>query len=148
MAVSDSSSSLNDNENDSILTGSVYSSSEVTEDDSSSVASLSLSVGIIRPYCFEPERPVELEASSSSETEEFDDHPSEERLGNTTWYVNQIYVESTDSTNLATNAVFYVSLKVFSAIHQVHVWLLQTNANGKGIHLLPRNRADESIVGG
>ena len=145
MAVSDSSSSLNDIENDSILTGSVYSSSEVTEDDSSSVASLSLSVGIIRPYCFEPERPVELEASSSSETEEFDDHPSEERLGNTTWYVNQIYVESTDSTNLATNAVF---LKVFSAIHQVHVWLLQTNANGKGIHLLPRNRADESIVGG
>ena len=148
MAVSDSSSSLNDNENDSILTGSVYSSSEVTKDDSSSVASLSLSVGIIRPYCFEPERPVELEASSSSETEEFDDHPSEERLGNATWYVNQIYVESTDSTNLATNAVFYVSLKVFSAIHQVHVWLLQTNANGKGIHLLPRNRADESIVGG
>ena len=148
MAVSDSSSSLNDIENDSILTGSVYSSSEVTEDDTSSVASLSLSVGIIRPYCFEPERPVELEASSSSETEEFDDRPSEEWLGNTTWYVNQIYVESTDSTNLATNAVFYVSLKVFSAIHQVHVWLLQTNANGKGIHLLPRNRADESIVGG
>ena len=107
MAVSDSSSSLNDIENDSILTGSVYSSSEVTEDDSSSVASLSpLSVEIIRPYCFEPERPVELEVSSSSETEEFDDHPSEERLGNTTWYVNQIYVESTDSTNLATNAVF------------------------------------------
>ena len=85
----------------------MYSSSEVTKDDSSSVASLSLSVGIIRPYCFEPERPVELEASSSSETEEFDDHPSEERLGNTTWYINQIYVESTDSTNLATNAVFY-----------------------------------------
>ena len=113
MAVSDSSSSLNDIENDSILTGSVYSSSEVTEDDSSSVASLSLSVGIIRPYCFDPERPVELEASSSSETEEFDDHPSEERLGNTTWYVNQIYVESTDSTNLATNAVFLRQSKGF-----------------------------------
>ena len=113
MAVSDSSSSLNDIENDSILMGSVYSSSEVTEEDSSSVASLSLSVGIIRPYCFEPECLVELEASSSSETEEYGDHPGEERLGNTTWYVNQIYVESTDSTNLATNAVFYVSLKFF-----------------------------------
>ena len=112
------------------------------------MASLSLSVGIIRPYCFEPECLVELEASSSSETEEYDDHPGEEQLGNTTWYVNQIYVESTDSTNLVANAVFYVSLKIFSAIHQVHVWLLQTNANGKGIHLLPRNRADKSIVGG
>ena len=88
MAKSDSSSSLNDIKNDSILTGSVYSSSEVTEDDSSSVASLSLSVGIIQPYCFEPERPVELEESSSGETEELDNHPGEERLGNTTWYIN------------------------------------------------------------
>ena len=52
MAESDSSSSLNDIKNDSILTGSS------SEDDSLSVASLSLSVGIIRPYCFEPERPV------------------------------------------------------------------------------------------
>ena len=143
MAESDSSSSLNDIENDSILTGSVYSSSEVTKDDSSSVASLSLSVGIIRPYCFEPERPIELEVSSSSETEELDDHPGEEWLGNTTWYVNQICVESTGFTN----AIFYVSLKVFSVIHQVHVWLLATNANGKGMHLLPRNRADKSVFG-
>ena len=75
MAESDNSSSLNDIENDSILTGLVYSSSEVTKDDSSSVASLSLSVGIIRPYYFELERPVELEESSSSETEELDNHP-------------------------------------------------------------------------
>ena len=56
MAESDRSSSLSDVENDSILSGLVYSSTEVGEGDASSVASLSpLPVGDIRPYYFEPE---------------------------------------------------------------------------------------------
>ena len=52
MAESDSYSSLTDIENDSVLTGLVYSSSEVTEDDALLVTSLSLPVGITRPYFF------------------------------------------------------------------------------------------------
>ena len=42
MAESDTSSSVSDVENDSILSGSVYSLAEVGEGDASSVASLSL----------------------------------------------------------------------------------------------------------
>ena len=68
----------------------MYSSSEVTKDDALSVASLLLPVEIIRPYCFKPERPVELEASFSSETEEVHNHPGEKWLGNTT-LVQQTY---------------------------------------------------------
>ena len=55
----------------------MYSSSEVTADDVLSVASLSLPVGIIRPYCFEPEHLVELDGSFSSETEDVHNHPGE-----------------------------------------------------------------------
>ena len=85
MAENDSSSSFTGIENDLILTSLVYSSSEVTEDDALLVASLSFPLEIILPYCFEPERLVELEASfSSSETEEVHNHSSEKWLGNTT----------------------------------------------------------------
>ena len=90
MAESDRSSSVSDVENDSILSGSVYSSAEVGEGDASSVASLSLlpveDTGI-RPYCFEPEREVDLETSTSSEAEETLDNDGQERLGNIIWYV-------------------------------------------------------------
>ena len=52
------SSSFCDIENDSILSGLVYSSSEVSEGNASSIASLllpcTLPVGDIRPYRFEP----------------------------------------------------------------------------------------------
>ena len=70
MAENDNSNSSTGIKNNLILTNSVYSSSEVTEDYALSVASLLLPVGIILPYCFEPECPVELEASFSNETEE------------------------------------------------------------------------------
>ena len=54
------------------------------QDDASLVASLLLSVGVIWPYCFELEHPVELETSFSSETKEVYDHPGEKWLGNAT----------------------------------------------------------------
>ena len=89
IAESDRSSFFSDVENDSILSGSVYSSAEVGEGDASSVASLSpLPVGDIRPYCFEPEQEVDLETSTSSEAEETLDNDSQDYLGNTIWYVN------------------------------------------------------------
>ena len=83
MAEGDSrSSSFSDIENDSILSGSVYSSAEVSEGDASSIASLSLPctlpVGDIRPYRFEPERETPSEAE---ETLDLDGHFGEERLG-------------------------------------------------------------------
>ena len=62
----------------------MYSSSEVTEDNTLLVASLSLPVGIIRPCYFKPECPVELEALFSSETEKVHNHFGEKWLGNTT----------------------------------------------------------------
>ena len=58
MAESDRSSSVSNVDNDSILTGSVYSLAEFGKGDASLVASLSLlPVGDtdIQPYCFEPE---------------------------------------------------------------------------------------------
>ena len=84
MAEGDSSSSFSEAEVDSILSGSAYYSSE--DSDASSVASLSLPVPeeTIRPYLFEPER---SSSSDSEETTEVVDHPSEEQLGNTDWYV-------------------------------------------------------------
>ena len=89
MAEGDSrSSSFSDIENESILSGSVYSSAEVSEGDASSIASLSLPCTLpvrdIRPYRFEPERETPSEAE---ETLDLDGHFGEERLGNTTWYV-------------------------------------------------------------
>ena len=85
MAEGDSSSSFSEAETDSILPGSTYHSSE--DSNTSSVASLSLPVPeeTIRPYLFEPER---SSSSNSEEMTEVVDHPSEERLGNTDWYVN------------------------------------------------------------
>ena len=85
MAEGDSSSSFSEVETDYILSGSAYYSSEYS--DASSVASLSLPVPeeTIRPYLFEPER---SSSSYSEETPEVVDHPSEEQLGNTNWYVN------------------------------------------------------------
>ena len=65
------------------------------EDDTLLVASSLLPVGIIRPCCFEPECPVELEASFSSETEKVHDHPSEKWLGNTTIISTDIEVAIT-----------------------------------------------------
>ena len=62
----------------------VYSSSEVTEDNTLLVASLLLPVGIIRPCYFEPECSVELEALFSSETEKVHNHLGEKWRGNTT----------------------------------------------------------------
>ena len=84
MAEGDSrSGSFSDIENDSILSGSVYSSAEVSEGDASSIASLSLPcgtlpVGGIRPYHFEPERETPSEAE---EILDLDGHFGEERLG-------------------------------------------------------------------
>ena len=82
------SSSFSDSENDSILSGSVYCSSEVSEGNTSSIASLllpcTLPVGDIQPYRFEPERENPSEAE---ETLDLYGHFGEERLGNTTWYV-------------------------------------------------------------
>ena len=78
----------------------MYSSSEVTEDDTLLVASLSLPAGIIRPCCFEPECPVELEASFSSETEKVHDHSGEKQLGNTTIVSTDIEVAITVLTGV------------------------------------------------
>ena len=92
IAESDRSSSFSDVENNSILSGLVYSSAEVGEGDTSSVASLlPLPVGDIRPYCVEPEQEVGLETSTSSEAEETldnDSHIGQEHVGNIIWYVN------------------------------------------------------------
>ena len=89
MAESDRSSSLLDVKNDSILSGSVYSSAEVGEGDASSGASLlPLPVADIQPYCFEPEWEVDLETSTSSEAEEMLGNDSQEHLGNIIWYLN------------------------------------------------------------
>ena len=89
MAEGDNHSSfLSDIENDSILSGLVYSSSEVSEGNASSIASFLLSctlpVGDIRPYRFEPEQE---NPSKAEETLDLYGHFGEERLGNTTWYV-------------------------------------------------------------
>ena len=79
MAEGDSFSSFSDAKTDTILSRSVYYSTE--DSDASSVASLSLTVpeelANIRLYLFKPER------SSSSESEETPevDRPDEERLG-------------------------------------------------------------------
>ena len=89
MAESDRSSSFSDVENDSILSGLVYSSAEVDEGNASSVASLlQLSVGDILLYCFEPEWEVDLEMSTSSETKETLDNDSQECLVNIISYIN------------------------------------------------------------
>ena len=66
-----------------MLTSLVYFSSKVTEDDAFLIASLSLPVGIIQPYCFKLEHPVKLEESFASETEEVHNHSGEKWLGNT-----------------------------------------------------------------
>ena len=89
MAEGDShSSSFSDIENDSILSGLVYSSSEVSEGNASSIASLllpcTLPVGDIQPYRFEPEQE---NPSKAEETLDLYGHFGEERLCNTTWYV-------------------------------------------------------------
>ena len=87
MAEGDSSSSFSETNNDSVLSGLVCYSTEVSKDsDALSVASLSLPVEEIRPYLFEPER---LTSSESEETLEIVDHPGIEWLGNTNWYVNK-----------------------------------------------------------
>ena len=70
MTESDRVSPVSDIENNSILSGSVYSSADVSEGNASSVASLSLPVGSIQPYRFDPEWEVDLEMSTSSEAEE------------------------------------------------------------------------------
>ena len=91
MAESDRSSSVSDVENNSILSGSVYSSAEVGDGDASSVASLSLLlVGDtgIQPYCFKPEQEVDIETLTSTEAEEMLDNEGQECLGNIIWYVN------------------------------------------------------------
>ena len=94
MAGGDSSSSFSEAETDSMLSGSAYYSTE--DSDTSSVASLSLPVpeepAEIRPYLFEPERSPT--SSESEERLEVDGHPSEERLGNTDWYVRKQAVTS------------------------------------------------------
>ena len=65
MAEGDSSSSFSETDNNSVLSGSVCYSTEVSEDSNAlSVASLSLPVEEIRLYLFEPEK------STSSESEE------------------------------------------------------------------------------
>ena len=94
MVEGDSSSSFSEAETDSMLSGSVYYSTE--DSDTSLVASLSLPVleepSEIRPYLFEPER-----SPTSSESEErvdVDGDPSEERLGNTDWYIRKQAVTS------------------------------------------------------
>ena len=83
---------FSDVENNSILSGWVYSSAKVGEIDVSSVVSLSmLPVEDIRPHCFEPEKEVDLETSTSSEAKEMldnDSHIGQECLGNIIWYVN------------------------------------------------------------
>ena len=80
MVENDSSSSFTGIKNDLFLKSLVY----YLSDDALLVASLLLLVEIIQPYCFEPEHPVEIEASMSSETEEIHNHPGEKWLGNTT----------------------------------------------------------------
>ena len=91
MAESDRSNSFSDIENDLILSGSVYSSAEVSEGNASSVASLLLPVGDTRLYHFEPEQEVDLEMSTTSEAEEMlenDSHIDKEHLGKIISYMN------------------------------------------------------------
>ena len=82
------SGSFSDIENDSVHSGLVYSSVEVSEGDASSIASLSLPctlpVGDIRQYHFETGRET---PSKAEEMLDLDGHFGEEILGNTTWYV-------------------------------------------------------------
>ena len=59
----------------------MYSSFKVTKYDALSVAFLS---GIIRPCCFGPEQPVELEVSFSGEMEKVQNHPGEKWQANAT----------------------------------------------------------------
>ena len=133
MAESDRSGSF---ENDSILSGLVYSLAEVSDGDASSVASLSLSLGDIWPYCFEPEQGVDLEMSTSSEAEE----------------ILKMMVILAKSIWVIEFGVYKCSHKVILHVwnfstNQVQVWSLPTNANGKRVCLPPRNRKNQSIVG-
>ena len=84
MTETDRSSTVSDVENDSILSGLVYSLAEDGEGDASLVASLlPLPVGDagIQLYCFEREREVDLETSISSEAEEMLDNDGQKQSG-------------------------------------------------------------------
>ena len=87
MAEGDSSSGGSISDTDSVLSGSAYYSTEVSENSDASSLSLALpvSVGEIRPYLFEPE--TYTSGSESGEELEVDDRSGEERLENTSWEV-------------------------------------------------------------
>ena len=88
MAEGDSSSGSLISDSDSVLSGSVYYSTEVSEDsdESSLLLALPMGVGEIRPYLLEPENSTS--GSKSGEELEVDDESGEEQLENTNWYVS------------------------------------------------------------
>ena len=139
MAESDRSSSVLNVENDSILSDSVYSLAKVGEGDASSVASLSLLlVGDtgIQPYCFDPEQEVDLEMSTSSESEEMLDNDGQEHLGNIIWYVTISVV-----TKFCGVCTSETSLPIRYTCG--HCQPIPTAR----VCLLPRNRQNQSVVG-
>ena len=86
MAEGDSSSGSSISDNDSMLCGLVYCSSEVSEDSDVSSLSLALpvSIGEIQSCLFEPENSKENSTSGSESSEELevDDKSGQERLKN------------------------------------------------------------------
>ena len=86
MAESGSLSSFSDTDSSSVLSGSAYYSTEISEDDDAlSSPSLSLPMEEVWPYMFEPERSPGSEYEETPEV----DHPGAEWLGNTEWYVDK-----------------------------------------------------------
>jgi len=83
MAEGDSPNSFSETDSDSVLSGSVCYSTELSEDNEVlSEASLMLDTEEVHPYLFEPEQ------SSSDSDEEILDitNSHEEQIGNTDWY--------------------------------------------------------------
>ena len=83
--------SFSESNGDSILSGSVCYSTDLSE-DSEAESDLSEEVGgEVLPYRFEPERRSGTYSESEDEAAVLTSTSGEERIGNTDWYVTEMY---------------------------------------------------------
>ena len=83
--------SFSESDGDSILSGSVCYSTDLLE-DSEAESDLSEEVGgEVLPYRFEPERRSGTYSESEDEAAVLTSTSGEERIGNTDWYVTEMY---------------------------------------------------------
>jgi len=79
-------SSFSESDGDSILSGSVCYSTDLTE-DSKAISDVPEAGGEVLLYRFEPERCSMTYSESEEETEVVTDSSREEQIGNADWYV-------------------------------------------------------------